>query len=143
VKPANIMVRDGKVYLIDLAFAEIRPSPWRQAVDLANMMLVLALRTDPDRVYEQALRHFSPDEIAEAFAATRSVTMPSQLRALLKQDRKTGRDILARFRELAPQRPPIAIQRWSIRRIGLTLLVAIGFLVALALIMDNLQTGAL
>jgi tRNA A-37 threonylcarbamoyl transferase component Bud32/membrane-associated phospholipid phosphatase len=143
VKPANIMVRDGKVYLIDLAFAEIRPSPWRQAVDLANMMLVLALRTDPDRVYERALRHFSADEIAEAFAATRSVTMPSQLRALLKQDRKTGRDILARFRELAPQRPPIAIQRWSIRRIGLTLLVAIGFVVALALIMDNLQTGAL
>jgi tRNA A-37 threonylcarbamoyl transferase component Bud32/membrane-associated phospholipid phosphatase len=143
VKPANIMVRDGHVYLIDLAFAEIRPSPWRQAVDLANMMLVLALRTDPDRVYERALRYFSPDEIAEAFAATRSVTMPSQSRALLKKDRKAGRDILARFRELAPQRPPIAIQRWSVRRIGVTLIVAIGFVVALALVIDNLQTGAL
>jgi serine/threonine protein kinase len=143
VKPANIMVRDGKVYLIDLAFAEIRPSPWRQAVDLANMMLVLALRTDPDRVYERALRYFSPDEIAEAFAATRSLTMPSQLRAMLKQDRKTGRDILARFRALAPRRPPIAIQRWSVRRIGVTLIVAIGFVVALALVIDNLQTGAL
>src|SRR6266545_4786850 len=56
VKPANIMVKDGKIILIDLAFGEIRPSPWRQAVDLANMMLVLALRPDPDRVYERALR---------------------------------------------------------------------------------------
>ncbi|HEV8419824.1 MAG TPA: lipopolysaccharide kinase InaA family protein, partial [Actinomycetota bacterium] len=143
VKPANIMVRDGKIMLIDLAFAEIRPSPWRQAVDLANMMLVLALRTDPDRVYERALRFFSPDEIAEAFAATRSVTMPSQSRAMLKRDRKAGRDILARFRELAPKRPAIAIQRWSARRIGITLLVAAGFFLVLALVVDNLSTGAL
>ncbi len=143
VKPANIMVRDGRIMLIDLAFAEIRPSPWRQAVDLANMMVVLALRTDPDRVYERALRVFSPDEIAEAFAATRSVTMPSQSRNMLKEHRKAGRDILARFRELAPQRPPIAIQRWSARRIGITLMVVVGFLLALALVVDNLQTGAL
>ena len=41
VKPANILVRDQRVLLIDVAFAEVRPSPWRQAVDLANMMLVL------------------------------------------------------------------------------------------------------
>jgi hypothetical protein len=28
---------------------------WRQAVDLANMMLCLALRTGPERVYRRAL----------------------------------------------------------------------------------------
>ena len=56
--------------LIDVAFVQVRPSPWRQAVDLANMMLVLAVRTDAERVYERALRFFTPDEIAEAFAAT-------------------------------------------------------------------------
>jgi tRNA A-37 threonylcarbamoyl transferase component Bud32/membrane-associated phospholipid phosphatase len=143
IKPANIMVRDGKIVLIDLAFGEIRPSPWRQAVDLANMMLVLALQTDPDRVYQRALQFFSPEEIAEAFAATHSVTMPSQSRGLLKAQRKQGRDIVARFRELAPDRPPISIQRWSVRRIGLTLLVVVGFLVALGLTLDNIQTGAL
>jgi tRNA A-37 threonylcarbamoyl transferase component Bud32/membrane-associated phospholipid phosphatase len=143
VKPANIMVKDERIVLIDLAFGEIRPSPWRQAVDLANMMLVLALRTDPDRVYQRALQFFSPEEIAEAFAATRSVTMPSQSRAMLKKDRKAGRDILARFRELAPQRPPIAIQRWSIRRIGITLMVVAGVLLALSLVIDNISSGAL
>lgn len=143
IKPANIMVRDGKIVLIDLAFGEIRPSPWRQAVDLANMMLVLALQTDPDRVYQRALQFFSPEEIAEAFAATRSVTLPSQSRAMLKKHRKEGRDILARFRELAPKHRPIAIQRWSVQRIGLTLLVLLGFLIGLALVIDNLGTGAL
>jgi len=143
VKPANIMVKEGKIVMIDLAFGEIRPSPWRQAVDLANMMIVLALKTDPDRVFERALNFFSPDEIGEAFAATRSVTMPSQSRAMLKRDRKAGRDILARFRELAPQRHPIAIQRWSLRRIALTISVALGFLLMFSLVLDNIRTGAL
>jgi hypothetical protein len=71
------------------------------------------------------------------------VTMPSQSRAMLKKYRKEGRDILARFRELAPPYPPIAIQRWSLRRIALTLMVAAGFLLGLALVLDNLRTGAL
>ncbi len=143
VKPANIMVRDGKIMLIDLAFGEIRPSPWRQAVDLANMMLVLAMRSDPDRVYERALQFFSADEIAEAFAATRSVTMPSQSRSMLRQLKKDGRNLVGRFRELAPERRRVGIQRWSVRRIAITLSVVIGLLIALGLVLDNIQTGAL
>jgi hypothetical protein len=65
------MVRDGELLLIDAAFAQVRPSPWRQAIDLGNMMLVLAVRTDAERVYRRALDYFTPDELAEAFAATR------------------------------------------------------------------------
>src|SRR5439155_25011160 len=41
VKPGNLMVCDGKVLLVDAFFVQVRPSPWRQAVDLGNMMLVL------------------------------------------------------------------------------------------------------
>jgi tRNA A-37 threonylcarbamoyl transferase component Bud32/membrane-associated phospholipid phosphatase len=143
VKPANILVREGKVVLIDPAFGEIRPSPWRQAVDLANMMIVLAFRADPERVYSRALRLFSPEEIAEAFAATRSVTMPTQSRSQLRRQRKEGRDIIARFRELAPPRRSIAIQRWSLQRVGLALIALVGSVVALLLLIDNLRTGAL
>ena len=58
--------------MIDVFFVQVRPS-WRQAVDLGNMMLVLALRSDAQTVYEAALRYFTPDELAEAFAATRGV----------------------------------------------------------------------
>jgi hypothetical protein len=94
----------------------VRPSPWRQAVDLGNMMLVLACRSDPQRVYRRALACFTPDELAEAFAATRGVASPTQLRAFMKRD---PRDLLGEFRTLAPQRPPIVLQRWSIRRIAL------------------------
>jgi serine/threonine protein kinase len=60
VKPSNLLARDGKVFLIDVAFCQVRPSPWRQVVDLANMMLVLALRTSPELVYQEALGLFSP-----------------------------------------------------------------------------------
>jgi tRNA A-37 threonylcarbamoyl transferase component Bud32 len=119
IKPANVMVRDGTLFLIDTAFAEVRPSPWRQAVDLANMMLVLALRTDAERVYQRARRQFSEEEIAEAFAATRGLTMPSQLRRLLRQQ---GRDLHGDFLRLLPYRlPPVRIQRLTWRRAVLTI----------------------
>ena len=32
LKPANLLVRDGHLLLIDVAFAEVRPTPWRQGV---------------------------------------------------------------------------------------------------------------
>jgi hypothetical protein len=116
IKPGNLMVRSGELLLIDVAFVQVRPSPWRQAVDLGNMMLVLAVRTGPQRVYRRALAYFTEAELAEAFAATRGVASPTQLRAFMKRD---PRDLLSEFRALAPARPPITLQRWSIKRIAL------------------------
>jgi tRNA A-37 threonylcarbamoyl transferase component Bud32 len=137
IKPANLLVRDGRLYLIDVFFTEVRPSPWRQGVDLANMLLVLALRSDPKQVYARALRQFSVEEISEAFAATRGITMPSQLRRML---RAHGRDLHAEFLQLLPQPPkPIAIQRFSPRRLGLILAVVIGTLLTVELVMSNLE----
>jgi membrane-associated phospholipid phosphatase/tRNA A-37 threonylcarbamoyl transferase component Bud32 len=129
IKPANLLVCDGRMVLIDVAFVQAHPSPWRQAVDLANMMLCLALRSDPQLVYARARQLFTVEEITEAFAATRGLTMPSQLRTLM---REKGRDLHNEFLDLLPERPrPISIQRWSLRRIGLavlTLLLAIAVL---------------
>ena len=99
--------QDGHLVVIDPAFAQVRPSPWREAVDLANMMLVLGVRTDAERVYHRALAYFTPDEIAEAFAAARGIASPTQLRTQLKSD---GRDLVAQFRALAPARRPISLQ---------------------------------
>jgi tRNA A-37 threonylcarbamoyl transferase component Bud32 len=136
IKPANLLVRDGRLYLIDVFFTEVRPSPWRQGVDLANMLLVLALRSEPRLVYERALREFSVQEVSEAFAATRGLTMPSQLRRLL---RAQGRDLHAEFIRLLPSPPrPIAIQRFSARRIGLTLAVLVGTFLAVGFVALNL-----
>jgi PAP2 superfamily len=136
IKPANLLVRHGRMVLIDVAFVQAHPSPWRQAVDLANMMLCLALRSDPKLVQARALRLFTVEEITEAFAATRGLTMPSQLRHLM---RAQGRDLHTEFLELLPERPrPIAIQRWSIRRIGLAALTLL-----LAAVILSLGWGAL
>ncbi|HST64497.1 MAG TPA: phosphatase PAP2 family protein [Mycobacteriales bacterium] len=135
IKPGNLMVRDGRVLLVDAFFVQVRPSPWRQAVDLGNMMLVLALGSDAERVYAHALRYFTPAEIAEAFAATRGVASPTQLRAVMKRD---GRDLLTQFRRLAPEHAPIGIQRWSVRRVGL----GIGVL-ALVLLAAQFTVGVL
>src|SRR5439155_26072581 len=103
---------EAHLEVIDVALMRVRPSPGQQAVDLANMMVVLAVRTDAERVYRRALAYFTPDGIAEAFAAARGVASPSQLRSALKSD---GRDLIAEFRALAPSRRPISLQRWSVR----------------------------
>ncbi|HKO85431.1 MAG TPA: hypothetical protein VJ140_12920, partial [Actinomycetota bacterium] len=130
IKPANLLVRDHRMLLIDVAFVEARPSPWRQAVDLANMMLCLALRCGPEQVYRRALQYFTVQEITEGFAAARGLAMPSQLRHLL---RAQGRDLHAEFVRLLPRPPrPIRIQRWSARRVGLwALILALVVLAAL------------
>jgi tRNA A-37 threonylcarbamoyl transferase component Bud32 len=134
IKPANLLVGDGHLLLIDVAFVQARPSPWRQAVDLANMMLCLALRSSPERVYGRAQRQFSVEEITEGFAAARGLALPSQLRRMLKAQ---GRDLHAEFVRLLPSPPqPVSIQRWTLRRVGLlgaTVVLAfllVGFLVS-------------
>jgi membrane-associated phospholipid phosphatase/tRNA A-37 threonylcarbamoyl transferase component Bud32 len=131
IKPANVMVRDGHVLLIDVGFAELRPSPWRQAVDLANMLLCLALRSDAERVYRRALDLFTPDDVAEAMAATCSITVPAQLQKAVSAD---GRHLIDELRALAPARPRIGIQRWSARRFGLLVATVFGGVVGITLV---------
>jgi tRNA A-37 threonylcarbamoyl transferase component Bud32/membrane-associated phospholipid phosphatase len=141
IKPANLLVRDGRVHLIDVFFAEVRPSPWRQAVDLANMMLVLATRSSCEQVYRRARLQFNDDEIAEAFAATSGITMPSQLRRAMRDQ---GRDLHAEFLRLQPQwTPPVAIQRWSVRRVGLMAGVALLALLTLLAALSSFESAGL
>jgi tRNA A-37 threonylcarbamoyl transferase component Bud32/membrane-associated phospholipid phosphatase len=140
IKPSNILVRDGSVLLIDVAFAAVRPTPWRQAVDLANMMLTLALASTPEHVYEQALNVFAADDVAEAFAACRSITIPSQLRSLIRAD---GRDLTGRFRQLAPPRRPVPIQLWDIRRAAVTASLIAALAAAVALFGSYLSVAGL
>jgi membrane-associated phospholipid phosphatase/tRNA A-37 threonylcarbamoyl transferase component Bud32 len=144
IKPANVMVADGRVVLIDPAFATLRPSPWRQAVDLANMMIILALRTSPEVVYERALQYFSPEDIAEAFAAMRSITIPSQSRSSLAIVKKTqGLDIVERFRELSPLRERISLQRWTWRRVALATGAVLLAMLLISLVIDNVRAGVI
>jgi hypothetical protein len=138
IKPANLLVVGGRLQLVDVSALEVRPSPWRQAIDLANMMMVLALRTDPDRVYERATRIFTPDEIAEALACSVGLTIPTELQTRLKED---GRGILERFRELAPDRERVSIQRWSVQRLVLTGVAIVAVLVTASLFVDSLRAG--
>lgn len=135
IKPSNVLVRDGRALLIDVAFATVRPTPWRQAVDLANMMLTLALTSTPEHVYERSLRVFAAEDVAEAFAACRSITVPTQLRSMVRAD---GRDLAGCFRRLAPQRRPVPVQLWSLPRVAVT----VGLLASLALAVTLLTAYA-
>jgi tRNA A-37 threonylcarbamoyl transferase component Bud32 len=140
IKPSNVLAQGNRVVLIDVSFGELRPSRWRQAVDLANMMLTLSLVAGPQRVLARAERFFDRDELAEAFAATSSLTVPRQLRRRIDAD---GRDLLAQLRRLLPERPHIRIQRWSMRRVLLALATFTGAVLSVALVALNLRAGGL
>jgi hypothetical protein len=66
--------------------------------------------------------------------------VPSQLRAELRKD---GRDLVGAFRALAPARAPIRIQRWSVRRLGVTVGVLLGAAIAVSLVWGTLTTVGL
>jgi len=53
---------------------------------------------------------------------------------MLKQD---GRDLVGEFRALAPERKPVSIQRWSVRRVIRTAGVLLLALVALLVVVSN------
>jgi membrane-associated phospholipid phosphatase len=138
IKPANLLVQGGRLQLVDVSGLEIRPTPWRQAVDLANMMLTLALQTDADRVYTRATAVFTPDEVAEGFACAVGMAVPTELSGRLKQD---TRPIVERFKELAPPHEPVSIQTWGLRRVGLTATAVVGGLLLVAMAVDSLFAG--
>ncbi|MGY1792388.1 hypothetical protein ACI796_00240 [Geodermatophilus sp. SYSU D00525] len=141
LKPSNVLVQDeARVVLVDVSFGELRPSRWRQAADLANVLLTCALVTGADRVLDRARRQFTDDELAEAVAATSSLTLPTQLRRLLAAD---GRDLVGRLRDLLPPHPRIRVQRWSARRVLLALATGGGAVLTLVLAALNLRAGGL
>jgi hypothetical protein len=104
------------------------------------MMLTLALGSTAEHVYQRALGVFAAEDVAEAFAASRSITVPTQLRSLIRAD---GRDLAGEFRRLAPKRRPIPIQLWDVRRAGITAALAAALLVAVAVLVGYARVAGL
>ncbi|RFU20454.1 lipopolysaccharide kinase InaA family protein [Geodermatophilus marinus] len=140
IKPSNVLAQGRRAYLVDVSFGELRPSRWRQAADLADMLLVLALAVGPERVVARATAFFDLDELAEALASTGSLTIPRQLARLLAEQ---DRDLVEDLRALLPPHPRIRVQRWSLRRVLLALATAGGVVLAAALLTLNLAAGGL
>jgi tRNA A-37 threonylcarbamoyl transferase component Bud32 len=117
IKPANLVISDGVLYLVDLGFAELNPTAWRQAVDLGNMVLCCAWSGSVADTMAAARMLFTEDEIAEALAATRSVTVPAQLRRIIGGE---GPALVAALHEHVREHPTIRVQRWTAARFALT-----------------------
>ena len=66
------------------------------------------------------------------------MAIPTELQAKLKAD---GRDLLGRFRELAPPHHKVSIQRWSPRRIGLILVAILAVYIAINIMVNSLIAG--
>jgi hypothetical protein len=78
--------------------------------------------------------------VAEAFAACRSITIPTQLRSLIRAD---GRNLIGRFRQLAPKRRPVPVQLWNARRAGVTAALIVSLTVAVAVFVAYVRVAGL
>ena len=140
IKPANLVVSDGRLYLVDLSFAELHGSQWRRDADLGAMLMSLALFASPSDVLDTARRWFSDDELAAALAAAHDVTVPAQLRAMLKRADPPPDEAL---RSALPARRPVKVQRWSIERVLLSAAVAVCAVTFVALVVFNIQRAGI
>ena len=120
IKPANLLVRDGRLLLIDVAFVELCPT--------------LAPGRRPGQ--HDALPSPAQRPRAGLPAGIVPVQRPGDQRGVRRRPwagpalpaapdaARAGPDLHAEFLRLLPERPhPIRIQRWSVRRVGLLLLV--------------------
>ena len=122
IKPANLLVRDGQILLIDVAFVAGPPEPVAPSRRPGQHDAVpgVTVRSTNSSTSGHCAGSASPRS-AEAFAAARGLALPSQLRHMLRDQ---GRDLHAEFLDLLPARPkPIRIQRWSARRLALLMLM--------------------
>ena len=71
-------------------------------------------------------------------ASAQGLAIPTQVSEKLKED---GRPILERFRELAPARPPVSIQVWSVRRVAITAAALAGTLALAGMFWASLKIG--
>ena len=105
------------------------------------MILILSTRLEPRVVYRIAQQYFVPEDIAEAFAASTSITIPTQLRTELRTYRKRhGVDLIELWNDITPERDPISIQRWSTNRVTATARVVL-VAALLLLVVDDLFGG--
>jgi hypothetical protein len=101
-------------------------------------MLTMALRSDPDRVYERAVLVFTPEEIGEGFACAVGMAIPTELQSRLEQD---ARPLMERFKELAPAHPPVSMQTWSVRRIAYAVVALFGAVAGVGLFLAAIEAG--
>ena len=66
------------------------------------------------------------------------MAIPTELQTKLKED---GRGLFERFRALAPPHPKVSIQRWSVRRVGLTAALGAGALTLGWVMVTSLLAG--
>jgi hypothetical protein len=109
IKPGNLMVRSGEL-AADRRVLRAGPPVAVAACSRPGQHDAGARATfRPPAGPPAGVGSVVPDELAEAFAATRGVASPTQLRAFMN----ATRGLPGAFRALAPPRPPVVPQRWS------------------------------
>ena len=114
VKLANLLVRDGRMLLIDVAFAEASPLILAPGGRPGQHDAVLGASLQPERVYRRALHYFTVEEIAEGLRPPAGLACRLSCATCCAPRAGTCTASLPRLLPAPPR--PIRVQRWSARR---------------------------
>ncbi len=90
LRAANLMVdTHGKVWMIDFGFAEVSPSKQRKSMDIAELLMSMALIVGPERTTEAATKILDADTLKESLPFLQRSVFSGATTAALKEQKDT------------------------------------------------------
>lgn len=121
LRAANLMIDNhGKAWVIDFGFAEVAPRRSRQLMDIAELMLSMALVVGPKRTADAALGVLDHDRIAAAMPYMRREALSNATAKALKANKsclQTLKEYLSEQLGIDTEVKEIDIVRFSRRKI--------------------------
>ncbi len=124
-----LMTPDGRAALLDLGAGEIAASDLAMRLDTVQLLVTLALATDPERAVRTAVEVLGPNPIVDSLPLLQRIALSRDTRRQLKQRKGLLHDLRTHIIEVTPADPDveeIKLERLS----GRTVVAIIGGSVA-------------
>jgi uncharacterized membrane protein YbhN (UPF0104 family) len=126
----------GRIWLGKLRNGEIGATDLQQLLDLAETLIALALKTDPERAVRTGAQVLGPDRLALALPVLQPVVLTRTTRAAVRESKHLLQHLRRQIQELRPHAPdaePVRLERLSPKTL---LTVAAGCFAVYALLFE-------
>jgi glycosyltransferase 2 family protein len=104
--PDSILVDEqGEIWLGELRNGEIGATDLQQLLDIAETLIALALKTDPERAVRTGAQVLGPDRLALALPMLQPVVLPRTTRAAVRKSKHLLQQLRREIQEIRPHSP--------------------------------------
>lgn len=131
LRAANLMVdAKGQAWLIDFGFAEVAPNRQRKAMDVAELLMSMALLVGPERTVQAAHKMLGDDRLKQALPYLQKSVFSGATTSLLRKQKQTLPELqkqLADVLNLSTEVRPANIDRINAKKALTFALLALFF----------------